>query len=108
MPHVFMFVDDASRAGSKIRDESQKALGHGSAEEIGASIDHAVSVWVSLLSFLLFKIPLFPFPFAPLSQLSYHVTIYAFLSTIPPPKRTKRDKCPQILFFACFSVFVEL
>ncbi|KKZ65392.1 hypothetical protein EMCG_08772 [[Emmonsia] crescens] len=35
------FEDDASRAGSKIRDESQKALGHGSAEQIGASIDHA-------------------------------------------------------------------
>ncbi|EEH08960.1 conserved hypothetical protein [Histoplasma capsulatum var. duboisii H88] len=35
------FEDDASRAGSKIRDESNKALGHGSAEQVGASIDHA-------------------------------------------------------------------
>ncbi|KAL2375200.1 hypothetical protein BDBG_02475 [Blastomyces gilchristii SLH14081] len=33
--------NDASRAGSKIRDESNKALGHGSAEQIGARIDEA-------------------------------------------------------------------
>ncbi|KAL2381517.1 hypothetical protein RJZ90_003871 [Blastomyces dermatitidis] len=35
--------NDASRAGSKIRDESSKALGHGSAEQIGARIDEALS-----------------------------------------------------------------
>ncbi|OAX84806.1 hypothetical protein ACJ72_00829 [Emergomyces africanus] len=35
------FEDDASRAGSKLRDESNKALGHGSAEQIGANIDRA-------------------------------------------------------------------
>ncbi|KLJ08522.1 hypothetical protein EMPG_16065 [Blastomyces silverae] len=35
------FENDASRAGSKIKDESNKALGHGSAEQIGARIDEA-------------------------------------------------------------------
>ncbi|PGH02934.1 hypothetical protein GX51_04390 [Blastomyces parvus] len=37
------FENDASRAKSKLRDEGNKALGHGSAEQIGARIDEAIS-----------------------------------------------------------------